>query len=61
MFEVSTQAQLMFDASGLRDTTGVNSQTYILQVELELLLVGFELAGQLVALVVEGKQTLKEG
>lgn len=35
--------------------------TYILQVELKLLLVGFKLTGQLVALVVEGQQTLQEG
>lgn len=39
----------------------VNKHTYILQVELKLLLVGFKLTGQLVALVVECKQALQEG
>lgn len=35
--------------------------TYILQVELQFLLVGFKFTGQLVALMVERKQTLQEG
>lgn len=38
-----------------------NIQTYILQVELKLLLIGFKLTGQLVALMVECKQPLQEG
>lgn len=37
------------------------NETHILQIELKLLLVGFKLAGQLVALMVEGEQTLQEG
>lgn len=39
----------------------VINETHILQIELKLLLVGFKLAGQLVALMVEGEQTLQEG
>lgn len=39
----------------------VNIQTYILQIKLKLLLVWLKLTGQLIALVVERKQTLQEG
>lgn len=37
------------------------AHTYILQVKLELLLIGLKLTGQLIALMVERKQTLQEG
>lgn len=39
----------------------VKKHTYILQIELKLLLVGSKLTSQLIALMVEGKQTLQEG
>lgn len=39
----------------------VNVHTYVLQIKLKLLLVWLKFTGQLVALVVEGKQTLQEG
>lgn len=39
----------------------VNIHTYILQIKLKLLLVGLKFTGQLIALVVECKQTLQEG
>lgn len=35
--------------------------TYILQIKLKLLLIGFKLRGQLVSLMVKCKQPLKEG
>lgn len=39
----------------------VNIHTHVLQIKLKLLLVGLKFTGQLVALMVEGKQTLQEG
>lgn len=39
----------------------VNIHTYILQIKLKLLLVWLKFTGQLIALVVECKQTLQEG